>query len=80
MALALEEISMMHSEVEEKARDRFTEIMYLDDIKHLLGISGRSHLKISHMAMVAHKSKKFRAILDMFFLLINIRHENTVSE
>ena len=36
-ALAPEAINMMHSEVEEKLRDGFAEIVYLDEIKHLLG-------------------------------------------
>ena len=60
---------MMHKEVEEKVRDGFAEIVFLDEIEGLLGTEEWKHLKISPLAMVPHKSRKYRAILDLSFIL-----------
>ena len=47
LALVPNEITMMYYEVEEKVRDGFAEIVYLNEIKHLLGTSEWSQLKKS---------------------------------
>ena len=68
-ALASDAIEMMHTEVEGKVKDGFAELIYLDEIEHLLGSPEWEHLKISPIAMVPHKSRKYRAILDLSFSL-----------
>lgn len=68
-ALAPDAIEMMHREVEEKVQDGFAEIVYLDEIEHLLGAATWLHLKIIPLAMVPHKSRTYRAILDLSFSL-----------
>ena len=39
-------IAMMHDEVREKVKGGFAEIVYLDEIEHLLGTEEWSHLKL----------------------------------
>ena len=68
-ALAPEVVEIMHAEVADKAREGYVTVMYLDEIKHLLETEEWAHLKISPLAMVPHKSRKFRAVLDLFFEL-----------
>ena len=41
----------------------------MDEIEHLLETTEWVHLKISPIAMVPHKSRKYRAILDLSFSL-----------
>ena len=66
-ALAPEAITMMHAEVEDKVKEDFAEVIYLDSIDHFLGTEEWVKLKIFPLAMVPHKSRKFRAILDLSF-------------
>lgn len=68
-ALDLDAIEMMYAEVEANAMDGFAELIYLDEIEHLLESEEWAHLKISPIAMVPHKSRKYRAILDLSFSL-----------
>ena len=68
-ALAPDAIAMMHTEVEAKVKEGFAEVVYLDEIEDLLETEEYSELKISPLAMVPHKSRKFRAILDLSFRL-----------
>ena len=44
-------------------------MVYLDQIENLLGIEEWRHLKLSPLAIVPHKSRKYRAILDLSFSL-----------
>jgi len=69
LALVLEAIAMMHAEVEDKVKEGFAKVVYLDSIDHLLGSNEWAQLKISPLAMVPHKSRKFRTILDLSFSL-----------
>jgi len=66
-ALAPEAIAMMHTEVEAKVKGDFAEVIYLDVIEDVLGDEEWTQLKISPLAMIPHKSRKFRAILDLSF-------------
>ena len=66
-ALAPEAIAMMHTEVEAKMKEGFEEVIYLDTIEDWLVDEEWVQLKISPLAMVPHKSRKFRAILDLSF-------------
>ena len=68
-ALEPEAIAMMHVEVDEKVKGGYDEVVYLDQIKHLLGTEEWQHLKLSPLEMVPHKSRKYRAILDLSFSL-----------
>ena len=68
-SLALDAIEMMHMEVERNIKDRFAELVYLDEIEHLFGSPEWAHLKISPIAVVPHKSRKYRAILSLSFSL-----------
>ena len=68
-ALEPDAIRMMHAEVEEKVKDGFAEVMFLDEIEPLLESEEWRHLKLSPLAMVPHKSRKYRAILDLSFSL-----------
>jgi len=83
--LAPDTIIMMHDKARDKVKeDFFSEVIYLDKIDHLLGTEEWSHLKIFPLAMVSHKSRKYRAILDLSFALnifgmeIPFVNENTV--
>jgi len=83
-ALALDAIATMNDEVRDKVKEGFAEVVYLDEINHLLGTEEQTHLKISPLTMVPHKSRKYRAILDLSFALkifgmeIPSVNENTV--
>ena len=68
-ALDPEAIAIIRSEVEDKVREGFAEIVTLDKIEHLLGTDEWVHLKILPLAMVPHKSRHFRAVLDTLFQL-----------
>ena len=59
----------MQAEVEAKVKEGFAEIIYLDQVGHLLGTEEWQQLKIHPIAMIPHKSRKFRAILDLSFEL-----------
>jgi len=69
LALGADAIAMMHAEVAIKVKDGFVELVYLDEIKHLLETKEWEHLKISPIAMVPHKSCKYRTTLDFSFSL-----------
>ena len=62
-----EAIVMMHAEVEEKVKEGFVEVVYWDSIEHLLETEDWAQLKKYPLAMVPHKSRKLRAILDLSF-------------
>ena len=68
-ALEPEAIAMMHVEVDEKVKRGNVEVVYLDQIKHLLGTEEWQHLTLSPLAMVPHKNRKYSAILDLSFSL-----------
>ena len=68
-ALEPDAITMMHAEVQDKVKEGFAEVVYLDEIEGALGSGKWEHLKISPLAMVPHKSRKYRAILDLSFSL-----------
>ena len=68
-ALIPEAIKMMHAEVEAKVKEGYAEVVYLDEVEHLLETEEWGQLKISPIAMIPHKSRKFRAILDLSFEL-----------
>lgn len=68
-ALEPDAIDMMHAEVKDKIKEGFVEMVYLDEIEDALGSDKWEHLKISPLAMVPHKSRKYRAILDLSFSL-----------
>ena len=65
----LDTIEMMHAEVDRKVKDIFSEVVYLDDIEHLLGTPDWAHLKTLPIVIVPHKSRKYRAILILSFSL-----------
>jgi len=69
LALLPESIEVMHAEVAVKVKEGFMEVLYLDEVEHLLGMDEWRQLKISPIAMIPHKSRKFRGILDMSFEL-----------
>jgi len=69
LALEANAIAMMHAEAASKVKDRFAELVYLDKIDHLMETKEWEHLKISPIAMVPHKLRKYRAILDLLFSL-----------
>ena len=56
-ALAEDAIVIMHREVENRVKDGYAEVVYLDEIEHLLGTEAWQHLKISPLAIVPHKSR-----------------------
>jgi hypothetical protein len=62
-ALVPEAIEQLNAEVAEKVANGQARIVMWDDIKHNPPIE----LKISPLAMIPHKSRKFRAILDLSF-------------
>jgi hypothetical protein len=64
-ALNPEAIAQMAEEVEEKVRKGQVRVVEWDMIKH----NPPKELKISPLAMIPHKSRKFRAILDLSFRL-----------
>ena len=75
---------MMHGEVEEKVRDGFAEVVFIDEIKDLLGTEEWLQLKISPLVMVPHQSRKYRAILDLslalkiFGMEVPLVNDNTI--
>ena len=58
-------MAQLRDEAEEKERRGQARILLWDDIKKNLP----PHLKVSPIAMVSHKSRKWRAILDLSFRL-----------
>ena len=50
-------------------KDGFAKIVYLNEIEYLLGMEEWLELKISSLAMDPYKSRKYRTILDLSFLL-----------
>ena len=68
-ALVPEAIAMMHEEVEANVKEGFATAVYLDEIEHLLELDEWAELKISPSAMVLHRSRQFRTILDFSFKL-----------
>jgi len=66
-ALAVDAIEMTHSEVDGKVEDGFDEVVYLDKIRELLETPEWKYLKISPISMVLHKSRKYKAILELSF-------------
>ena len=58
-------MSKIQVEAQEKAAQGFATIVRWDGIKH----NPPSNLKFSPLAMIPHKSKKYRAILDLSFAL-----------
>ena len=49
-------IEMMLTDVEDKVKDGFMELVYLDEIEHFLGTPEWEYLKISPLAMVNQKA------------------------
>jgi len=66
-ALVLEAVEIILAEVAIKFREGYATVVYLDEIEHLLETGEWAHLKISPLAIVPHKSRRFRAILDISF-------------
>ena len=64
-ALVPEAIDQLAGEIEEKVRNGQCKVVEWDSIKD----NPPKHLKISPLAMVPHKSKPFRAILDLSWTL-----------
>ena len=62
-------IEYMQKEVKEKVQQGFAEIVNWDDIKPKLSSPAWKNLKVSPLALVPHKSRQFRAILDLSFKL-----------
>ena len=60
-----DEISQIQVEAREKSSQGFSTIVRWNDIKQ----NPLSNLKFSTLAMIPHKSRKYRAILDMSFEL-----------
>ena len=60
---------MIHEDVHIKVEHGYASLVYLNEIKNKLGTEELQHLKISPIAMVPHKSRKYRAILDLSFHL-----------
>jgi hypothetical protein len=58
-------MDQLAGEVAEKVRNKQARIVLWDDVKH----NPPSKLKISPIAMIPHKSRGFRAILDLSFCL-----------
>jgi hypothetical protein len=56
-------MAQLRQEVDEKIKNGQARVVVWDDIKH----NPPSELKISPVAMIPHKSRKFRAILDLSF-------------
>ena len=68
-ALALDTIKKIHNDIEGKRQQGFSEMVYWDEIKGKLGSAQWQHLKISSIFMIPHKSRKYRAILDLSFII-----------
>ena len=64
-ALKYDEILKIQVEEREKSSQGFATIVRCDDIKQ----NPPSNLKISTLEMILHKSRKYRAILDISFAL-----------
>ena len=64
-ALEAEAMAQLATEVEAKAAKNQVRVVLWDDIKH----NPPPQLKISPIAMIPHKSRKYRAILDLSFSL-----------
>ena len=78
--LTLDSIEMMHSEVDGKVKDGFAELGFLDEIEHLLETVEWSHLKISPISMVPHKSRKIQDDFRSIFIFKGIWYGDTVCE
>jgi hypothetical protein len=64
------------AETEQKVKDGFAKTIRWGDIKHKIP----PNLKISPIAMIPHKSRKFRAILDLSFQLrLNGKKQQSVN-
>ena len=64
-ALEDDSISKIQAEAREKVKQGFATIVWWDDIKQ----NPPSNLKMSPLAMIPHKSRKYREILDLSFEL-----------
>ena len=64
-ALEDDAISKIQAEAREKVKQGFATIVWWDDIKQ----NPPSNLKMSPLAMIPHKSRKYREILDLSFEL-----------
>ena len=64
-ALVPEAIEQLHEEVQDKVKKGQAQVVLWDDIKN----DQPKELKISPIAMIPHKSRLFRAILDLSFCL-----------
>ena len=62
-------IAYMQQEAKDKVQQGFAEIVNWEDIQPHLSSPAWNQLKISPLALVPHKSRKFRAILDLSFKL-----------
>ena len=65
LALEKEAMEVLEKEVATKVEQNQCRVVLWDDIKH----NPPEHLKVSPIAMVPHKSRKFCAILDLSFAL-----------
>jgi hypothetical protein len=64
-ALEHDAIAQLEEEIPEKVKAGQCKVVLWDDIKH----NPPEQLKISPLAMIPHKSRKYRAILDLSFRL-----------
>jgi hypothetical protein len=64
-ALEPDAISQLESEIADKVKCGQCKVVLWDEIKH----NPPKQLKISPLAMIPHKSRKYRAILDLSFRL-----------
>ena len=62
-AMKPDAMAELQAEVEERVRTGKARVLLWDDIKH----DPPKALKISRIAMIPHKSRKFRAILDLSY-------------
>jgi hypothetical protein len=71
-ALDPEAIKQLKTEIEDKVRVGQCKVVLWDEIKN----NPPPQLKISPLAMIPHKSRQFRAILDLSFKL-KLQEHNT---
>ena len=72
-ALSQEAIAALHQETNEKVKSGYARVVKYGDLKSNIP----KKLKISPVAMIPHKSRKFRTILDLSFRL---RHKGKLLE
>ena len=72
-ALDPDALDALHAETEDKVKNRYTKVICFGDIMEDLP----NKLKISPVAMIPHKSRVFRTILDLSFCL---KHEEKIME